>query len=78
MHTRAKHPEVLALAAIVLLSGAGARSVCAGFRWDDCDPAAFEVRLHEQVTEIGTRMAEHLEALAERMGSLAVLRFRVR
>jgi hypothetical protein len=69
MQPRARHPEVIALALIVLALAAGpVRPLPAA---DDpfCPLTELEVRLVERFCDIGTRLAERLAEIGERIGS---------
>lgn len=71
MDSRARHPEVVALALIVLALGVGAGPERAFAPLDECDRrvAEIETRLSEKVAEIESRIAGRLAELGERFGS---------
>jgi hypothetical protein len=71
MHSTARHPEVVALALIVLALGVGAgpRRVFAPLDEWDGRVAEIELRLNEKVAEIESRVAARLAELGARFGS---------
>ena len=71
MHSPARHPEVIALALIVLALGVGARPgrVLAPLDEWDRRVAEIETRLNEKLAEIESRIAGRLAELGERFGS---------
>jgi hypothetical protein len=71
MHSPARHPEVIALALIILALGVGASPERAFAPLDACDRrvAEIETRLNEKVAEIGSRIAGRLAELGERLDS---------
>lgn len=70
MHSPARHPEVLALALIILALGVGASPERAFAPFDGCDRRVAEIerRLNEKVAEIESRVAGRLAELGERFG----------
>jgi hypothetical protein len=71
MHSTARHPEIAALALIVLALGVGAGPgrVFAPLDGWDGRAAEIELRLNEKVAEIESRIAGRLAELGERFGS---------
>ena len=71
MHSPARHPEVIALALIILALGVGAspeRAFAPFHEWDR-RVAEIETRLSEKAAEIESRIAARLAELGERLDS---------
>lgn len=68
MKARARHPEVIALAVIVLLLAAGPARLPSPDEPACALPDA-ALRLAERFSEIGTRLADRLAEAAERIAS---------
>lgn len=71
MHSQAAHPEVLALALIILVLGVGASPERALAPLDEWDRriAQIETRLNQRAAEIERRIAGRLAELGERLDS---------
>ena len=65
----ARHPEVIALALIVLVLATGPVRTLPTPGDPACQFSEFESRLLERVCEIETRIAERLSEIGERIGS---------
>ena len=71
MHSQARHPEVIALALIVLALGVGARPERVFAPSDECGRrvAEIEMRLNKKAAEIENRIAGRLAELGKRFRS---------
>jgi hypothetical protein len=71
MHSPARHPEVIALALIILVLGVGASPERLFAPLDEWNRrvAEIEMRLNEKAAEIESRIAGRLAELGERFGS---------